>query len=92
MSDISPKLKNAVPASPQVSVQQTAKQPVPLSHQQRPAPAPFTHAPSYPAGMEPVETMSDVGGIVTEVVSVGGKLLERRFNSATGDGELRPLV
>lgn len=65
-------------------------QPIPLSRQQRPAPAAFSHAPSYPAGMELVETLSAVGGIVAERVRIDGKLYTRRFNTATGDGELSP--
>lgn len=65
-------------------------QPIPLSRQQPPAAVPFTHAPTYPAGVELVETLSAVGGIVAERVRIDGKLYTRRFNTATGDGELSP--
>jgi hypothetical protein len=64
---------------------------IPQSRRQPAAPAAGTHAPTYGGSVEFVRTLSESGGVVLEEVLIGGKLYERRFNTATGDGELRPL-
>jgi hypothetical protein len=65
-------------------------QPIPLSRQQRPAPAAFSHAPTLPFGWELVEQES-YGAITVLKVLIDGKLYRWRHDSATGNGELTPL-
>jgi hypothetical protein len=91
MADSSPTLANPVPASTEVATFNAPPQPVPLSKQQPPAPEAFTYAPTYPDGMELVTPIASFGGIVVETVRINGALFRRRWNTATGDGELRPL-
>lgn len=91
MADESPILADAIPASVEVAPTNDTPQPIALSRQQPPAPEAFTHAPTYPPGWEHVETLDDAGGIVLETVRIDGAVYRRRFNTATGDGELSPL-
>lgn len=93
MPDVSPKIKNAAPASREVTIPNNTAQPVPLSKQQPLVPTEFRHCPVLPAGWALIDVVRDgpTDGIAVLSVAIGGKPHEWRFNKLTGDGELRPL-
>lgn len=90
MSDTSPTIRNAVPGTVETTIPNNTPQPVPLSRQQPPAPAAFTHAPILPDGWEAVE-LEAYGAVTVVKVRIGGKLHRWRHDSATGNTELQPL-
>lgn len=92
MSDTSPAIRNAVPASVETTIANNTPQPVPLSRQQEPAPTEIKYYPVLPSGWELVDVVRDNPGDALAVLNVliGGRPYEWRFSKLTGDGELQP--